>query len=287
MNRTLIIPGSRFPVPGSRFFWVLVLAACASKGGKTPRRDGGDAAITVPVAAIDAGPATPAGTVAPYLLAPLADAADVTVRVEWKDATAKQRTSQGRDPCGHARPEYARVHTLHGVADAVVWLDVANGKAPPALAPATVTLRDCALSPAVQVAGRADASLIVRGIDERRAAVSVAWAETLTVTQAETVVARAELVVVGDAVELAMKPWLAAITTDASSDPAYVVVPPHPYVAVTDETGAAVLGEVPPGTYPVHAWLRAGDGEAPRVVDGEVVVEPGVDAAVTLSLGAP
>jgi len=268
---------------------VLLLAACSSKGGApAARRDGGDAAITAPITRLDAGaPTTPAGAVAPYVLAPLDDAAELTVRVEWKEATAAQRTSPGRDPCGHARPPYATVHTLHGVAEAVVWLDVAAGKAPPALAPATVTLRDCAIGPAVQVASRADAAVIVRGLDERRAAVTIAWADALTVTALDTIVARAELVVVGDAIELALRPWVAAITTDASGDPAYVVVPPHPYVAVTDETGAAVLAEVPPGTYPVHAWLRGGDGEAARVVDGEVTVEPGVDAAVTLSLGAP
>jgi hypothetical protein len=220
--------------------------------------------------------------VAPYVLAPLDDAADVTVRVEWKQATAAQRTSPGRDPCGNARPEHARVHTLHGVADAIVWLDVGAGKAPPARAAATVSLRTCALAPAAQVASRADAPLIVRGLDERRAAVEVAWAER--VAPPETVIARAELVVVGASFEVALKPWLAMVTTDASSDPAYVVVPPHPYVAVTDDTGAAALAQVPPGTYAVHAWLRGGDGEAPRAVDGEVTVEPGVDAAVTLSL---
>lgn len=55
---------------------------------------------------------------------------------------------------------------------------------------------------------------------------------------------------------------------------AWVVVTDHPYVAVTDETGAFRMDEVPPGTYDVKLWHETlGEQQA------KVTVKPG-EAAV-------
>ncbi|MEE9201852.1 MAG: hypothetical protein V3U31_01495 [Dehalococcoidia bacterium] len=35
---------------------------------------------------------------------------------------------------------------------------------------------------------------------------------------------------------------------------AYIVVVPHPYFAVSDETGAFDIGDIPPGSYELRAW---------------------------------
>ncbi len=278
---------------------LLALVACAGKdqrAGGDPRRDGGDASAG-PVApgALDAAPVTPPGTVAPYLLA--AASADggvvgggaINVRVEWKDAPVAVRRSPGRDPCGAPRPPFAEVHTLHGVRDVVVWIDgIARGKAPPAEAPAQLSLRACRLVPAVQIAARADASLQLRSYDDRRVAATLAWVEA---PGAEPVtVAHAELPVVGHEIAAALRPWAVRVTSDASGADAaaWVIVPPHPYVALTDEAGAAVLADVPAGTYTVRGWLRPGTGQAAREASGEVTIAAGGTVDVTLSIaGAP
>ena len=280
---------------------VAAAGACGAKdsrGGDPPRRDGGDAAPAGeagPVArAPDAGaPASgpPAGAVEPYRLAAagsdggVAGGGTINVRVEWKDAPVAARRSPGRDPCGAPRPPQAAVHTLHGVRDVVVWLDgIERGKAPPpAATAAAVALRACRLEPAVQLAPRADAPLTVTNLDERRAAVELGWAEAPGGDV--TVVARTALPVVGHAISAPQRPWLTRVTADAAGDDAaWIVVPPHPYAAVTDEAGAAALADGPAGTYTARAWLRPGAGQPARAAQAEVTVTAGAAVDVVLSL---
>lgn len=268
-----------------------VVAACGAKDQRSGegRRDGGDAAIGVAPggdAGEPAAPVTPPGTLAPYLLAPTDDAGAVVVKVVWKDAPVEVRASPGRDRCKAPRDPYAAVHTLHGVGDVVVWLDgITSGKAPPAQVPVTIARRGCRLDPVVQIAPRVDADLQVGNFDETAAEVTVTWADALEVATPAVTVARFNLPVVGHSVAMPLgRPWLIAVTSDAGTDPAYLVVPPHPYVALTDDTGAARLSEVPPGTYPVRAWLRGLAGQPARLAEGTVTVEATVEAEVTLSL---
>ncbi|MCB9574874.1 MAG: carboxypeptidase regulatory-like domain-containing protein [Kofleriaceae bacterium] len=144
-------------------------------------------------------------------------------------------------------------------------------------------MRDCRLGPAVQVAPRADAELRLRDLDERPATVEVAWAARPG--DEPVVVARAALPVVGHEVAVPLRPWATRLTSDATGDDAaWVITPPTPYVAVTDDAGAAVLTDVPAGTYRVRAWLRPGAGQAAREAAGEVTIAAGADATLTLSL---
>ena len=69
----------------------------------------------------------------------------------------------------------------------------------------------------------------------------------------------------------------------------WVVVPPQPYVAMTDEEGKAHFDEVPAGRYTVVAWhpplLMPGEPtpQAP-VSRGEITVERAASATAVLSL---
>jgi hypothetical protein len=72
------------------------------------------------------------------------------------------------------------------------------------------------------------------------------------------------------------------VSSKAAADPAWVVVGA---AAITDETGAATIADVPPGSHTVTAWLHPGAGAAAKVVTGTVDVKPGAVADLTLSFG--
>jgi hypothetical protein len=203
----------------------------------------------------------------------------VKVKVEWKDAPAEMRASPGRDDCGEARPGYARVHTLHGVADVVVWIEGESGGG--ASEPATVTVRGCHLEPAVQIG---EGELRVTSLVEGRVAVEVATSDAIGEAEAKTPGARFELPVVGHTTAVPLTAPVTAVTTGVSEDAAYVVSPGVPHAAVTDETGAATLDGVSAGEHPVVAWLHGGAGQAARVVRGTVTVKVGEAVEVVLSL---
>jgi hypothetical protein len=244
---------------------VALLTACGSKKAQeTPAKDAAvvrkpDASVAAPVA-VDAGPG---GT--------------VKVKVEWKDAPAEVRASAGRDACGDERPGQARVHTLHGIADAVVWIE---GGASPERAPALVTLRRCHLEPRVQLGGE----LRVRSLVEERVKVEVKAADAID--GAPAALASFEIPLVGNTVTVPARPWLMHVTTDHSPDPAWVVVAPVEFAAVTDESGAARFDGVTEGDHAIVAWLPPS-----RMVRGTVTVKRGEVVEVTLSIapggGAP
>jgi hypothetical protein len=257
----------------------LLVAACGCKKQKAadapPPPADARIADAAPVEEDDAGPA-----------------GSLTIHVDWKDAPAEVRASKGRTPCDDPRPPFARVHTLHGVADAVVWIDApaAAATAPP---PALVTLRRCAFDPQVQLARDV---LRVRLLDDKAAIADVAWSDALADAKAKpTTIAHLALPVVGHTVEVPLgggptptdHPWLLTVTSDATKDPAYVVVAPHAWVAVTDETGAASFADVPPGEHRVHAWLRPLAGQSARVAEGTITVTTTAAADLHLSIAPP
>jgi hypothetical protein len=59
---------------------------------------------------------------------------------------------------------------------------------------------------------------------------------------------------------------------------AYIVVAEHPYYAITDESGAFRLRDVPPGTYTVEVWHQT-----LGKVQQQTAVEAGKTAALKLS----
>lgn len=274
----------------------LALAVVAGCGGKRPpsasgHRDAGDAGATLDSAAADAGTADAAiaraGTAADYHVIDLADDATGTlaVTVLWPTASAAMRRSPGRTACGTARPPRARIGTLHGVAGAVVFVDVREGKPAPPAADVRVTLRDCALSPPVVVAPGLGGRVELQSQDEQPHR-ATAHALGLDGAGPGTAVASVALPAMGHVVSLPLPAAdVVRLAADgADGDAAYVIAPPHPYVAITDDTGAVGFDRVPPGTHAVRAWLPPAADQPARAATGTATITAGGAATLTLTL---
>jgi hypothetical protein len=271
---------------------VIVTLAVGCRGRRTPTpvaaRDAGDAgAIAVVDGAVgeavgaDRAPG-PDGAVAlaevepGYRVIDTAGAAAVTVTVRWPAAPPGLRGAPGRTPCGGPRPPRVRLATLHGVADAVVVLEVGAGKPPPPAGPVRLTVRDCLVAPAVALAPGLGGAIEIQSADERAATVVAtdlgpAW--SAAAAPAPPPRARAHLPVLGHTVALAAAPGALRVALDGQpTDGAIAIAPPHPYVAITDDAGVARFAAVPPGTYPVAVWLPARAGDGDRRATGQVVV---------------
>jgi hypothetical protein len=271
---------------------VIVTLAVGCRGRRTPTpvaaRDAGDAgAIAVADGAVgeavgaDRAPG-PDGAVAlaevepGYRVIDTAGAAAVTVTVRWPAAPPGLRGAPGRTPCGGPRPPRVRLATLHGVADAVVVLEVGAGKPPPPAGPVRLTVRDCLVAPAVALAPGLGGAIEIQSADERAATVVAtdlgpAW--SAAAAPAPPPRARAHLPVLGHTVALAAAPGALRVALDGQpTDGAIAIAPPHPYVAITDDAGVARFAAVPPGTYPVAVWLPARAGDGDRRATGQVVV---------------
>ena len=252
-------------------------------GGHGDAGDAGPAAVAD--AAIDAAPR--AGTEAAYRVIAVDDTSGghLDVSVVWPTAGAAVRRSPGRTPCGTPRAPRARIATLHGVAGAVVIVDIAAGKAPPPAGDVRVTLRDCALVPAIVLAPGLGGALEVQSQDEAprhvtATALGPAWrAEPLRAP-----LAAANLPAMGHTVAVALDDAGAIELAADGADPAYAIAPPHPYVAITDDSGAAGFDHLPAGTYPVRAWLPPAAGQPAIAATGTATIAAGADAALTLTL---
>lgn len=273
--------------------------ACSGKPAARPRHDGGDAGsaprvdAAVAVAPAPSGP--PDGAGPGYQLAAVAgDGAVVgsgalAVTVTWPGAPPAVRASPGVDGCGRPRPPRAAVAALHGVAGVAVWLDgLTAGKAPPPARPVRLTARDCALTPAVAVVPRLGATLEVQSQDDSEHALAITelgapWATELPASVAVT---RARLPVWGHTVSLPLAgAGVRRVVDDRAADePAWVVVTAHPYAAVTDGDGAALLEQVPAGTHAVVAWLPPAAGQPPVLLRGTATVVAGEKAELTLQV---
>ncbi len=288
----------------------LMIAACGTKPTARPRHDGGDAGGAGPVAGGDAAvpgpvaptasttpttPSIPDGAAAPYRLARLGagdlvvDGGTIAVTVTWPDAPAAVRASPGVTACSTPRRPRATIGALHGVAGVVVVLDgVAAGKRPPAATPLRLTVRDCALEPAVAVLPRTGGSLEVQAQDDAGHAIAITDLGPALVGAAaagERMVTRARLPVWGHTVALPLPAaGVRRVQLDGAADAAHVVVTDQPYAAVTGEDGAAALEQVPAGTYAVVAWLPPAAGQPAITARGEVTVVAGDRVELTLRL---
>ena len=293
----------------------LMITACGTRPTVRPRHDGGDAGASGagPVGGGDAaapGPAAPAspvapsapiapttpdGAAAPYRLARLGagdlvvDGGTIAVTVTWPDAPAAVRASPGVTACSTPRRPRATIGALHGVAGVVVVLDgVAAGKRPPAATPLRLTVRDCALEPAVAVLPRTGGSLEVQAQDDAGHTIAITDLGPAlggAVAAGEPVVTRARLPVWGHTVALPLPAaGVRRVQLDDADDAAHVVVTDQPYAAVTGEDGAAALEQVPAGTYAVVAWLPPAAGQPAITARGEVTVVAGDRVELTLRL---
>ena len=156
-----------------------------------------------------------------------------------------------------------------GVGNAVVWLSgVASGPRDDAPRRARLTLDGCRLEPRVQRVALASTVLVngrdamlsrlkftVDGEAEPRATVLLSDVGQIVPTDASS--AKPGLVRVHDD----LHPWVRA----------YIVVAPHPFVAVTAADGHFRFDGVPPGRYTLHVWHeRLGTHEKKVRVDGGV-----------------
>lgn len=263
----------------------LALAGCRGQGrgngAPAAWRDAGDAGLVADATASTAtGGAGAAGPPGP---------ATVTIKVHWPDAPASARASPGYTPCHTPRPPRARVHTLHGVAGAMVVLE--GGPAGAAAAPPArdlrLTVRDCALEPVAALA-RPGAAVEVQSQDGAHVIVvehlGQPWQGGDGAPRAERL-ARAHLPVVGHTAAVTVDaPGAIRISADRA-DVAWVLVAPHAHAGISDEIGAVALGEVPPGRYRAIAWLPPAAGQPAVGGSAEVVVAGGgaVEAIVTLA----
>lgn len=209
-------------------------------------------------------------------------------------AGAAAMTSPGRNACG--APTRApvevfirdRTQTVTGLAHAVVEVEGIE-RAPAAAGPAVeVSIRDCRVRPVMARAGKVGGALALINDDERRHDVLV---EHLGDGSGRPEpIARVPLALVGQRVELAL-PRAGIVRISAAADErdhAYVFVPSHPFVAVTDSSGAARIEGIPPGRYQVKVWHPPLErGGKPLVARAQVAIEAGKSVEQIIALDAP
>lgn len=268
------------------------LVGCAASSGNAPRGDSGSGSGSAadarpPVVIVDAAPAPVAGARSGYRLAPTV--APLEVRVEWASAAPALRARPGVTPCGTPRPPRVAVHTLGGVAGALVIAEIDAGRALPAATPTTIAVTGCVAAPRLTVVPTLPATVELRSQDARRHAltireVALPMAAALGDLRFDAAVGELALPWAGAAVrrEVAAPAVLQVVLGDTPDDPAWVVATGTPYAGVTDETGAVQLGDAPAGTFPVTAWLPPAAGQAARVARGTVTVVAGAPASLTL-----
>jgi hypothetical protein len=280
----------------------VAIAACSGKQGREAGapRDGGDAAqARTEAGSSDGTPGGPAEGAHPdYRLAPLDGRGRVEgggsalVVVKWLDPPLRAVRSPGRNACGTpTRPPasfYVRDRQRHvnAVRNAVVSFEgVEAGRRPDASRPVELGIRACRLEPAVVRAPRIGAPLAVVSDDERRHEVVV---EHLGAGGSPPeLLARVPLPLVGQRYEVPLdRPGIVRATSRADErDHAYVVVPGHPYVAVTGDRGSARFDQVPAGRYEVTVWHPPLDpGGEPLAARAELVVEAGKTRQLEIEL---
>jgi hypothetical protein len=259
---------------------VLVLAACPGSS-KTPRVGDARTPTTDATGSTDAagsGSGSTSNKATGTLL----------VRVEWKRAPTAVRASPGRNACNAARRPRARVHTLWGVADAIV---IVEGQTASTAEPPVVTVADCMPSPPLSIAGAA--FRIYNGESRRHELVVGAPIALDDLAKAPSTIPddarRAALAWLGTEIDVAIDPSTAIgiATRDERADIAWVVSTPH-RAAVTDDAGEALFPDLPPGKHAIRAWFPPAAGQPGKLARGEATVTAGgATTKVTLDLVAP
>ncbi len=277
-------------------FWAALACAavaCAGRGAGSSAHpgegDGGDASELADTRRDAAVAGTPSGAEAPYALAPVdseghvAGAGRISVKVEWREPAAELLRSPGTNDCGEPIAPAVSVHTLHGVRDTVVSLrNVARGRAPNPSGTVELAVRGCRLRPLVSVAPRIGAELAVTNDDERPHAVDL----DLLGSGEPVPIARIRMPLVGQRFAVVLdRPGIVRARVAGRSAPAYVHVPAHPYVGLTNDKGTVEFAEVVPGTYTVIAWHRPlTEGGEPVTASAEVKVAAAEKSSVTIAL---
>lgn len=221
------------------------------------------------------------------------------VEVRWPEAGPALRAPAGRGPCGRPRRAPVVVHTLGGVADAVVELRAPAGVVVPAASGpdgaagesggdgeySGFTIGACGPAPRVIATRVQGEELEACNHDQARHLVRVAPVSE-NAGQGRAI----PLAMVGACSRLPVDTTgVFRVTTDADPDePAYAFVSGEARVQVTNARGMAVFRELPAGVYQVRVWYPP-LGPAPAVDHSpershEVTVRAGATAELRVDL---
>jgi hypothetical protein len=223
------------------------------------------------------------------------------VTVTFADAPPHVRRSPGRNACGAARAPRVRVHTMGGVAGAVVYLRGRGVETAPARTrerpPGLVAVRLCRVEPRVVVA-QPGHTLAVINDDERRLDLRIdrvaadparpgAGAAQAGAAQAGSPAPAATIAlpVVGSRADLRWSEPGVYRVAAADTEPGFVVVPEASRAGVTSALGQVRLASLPIGSYDVMVWHPPlNDDGAPVVEQAQVTIAPGETTHLTIPL---
>lgn len=260
---------------------MLALVACSSRGKGKAVEDAG----RTPGKPTDASAPSPSvAVVRDYRVDADAKTGDVKITIEWKDTPKAVRAPGPATKCGTPRTPAVAPTTLWGVPDVLVLVDVDHGKAfdPP---PVRIALEECSFSPRAVVAGSALA--LVSAMPEPTTISLQELARPLGGEPLATKPRTIQLPIAGHEAVAALAPNTVYAVAFGTDDIAAVISATHPYVGVTESSGATLLRGVPIGTHPVRAYLPARNGADARSIASTVTVTEGALAEVTLDLGQP
>ncbi len=236
----------------------------------------------------------------------------VEVAVEWLSPPAELLAAAGRNRCGAPRRPPLLVSSLGGVEGALVRLEgvpaqgvarADKGKSKSkgkgrdrdkdhrgkdkdeASNAAEIAVRHCQLEPRALRAPGPGGHLALTSFDERRHDITV---DAVPEGKGEAArLARVPLVLIGQRVELDLE-RAGLVRVSSAADPesvAWVVVPEHDYVAVSDERGRVRFDDVPAGHYQVSVWHPpVGSGKPPLTARAPIEVGAVNGTSATVSL---
>jgi hypothetical protein len=209
---------------------------------------------------------------------------DVQIRVEWPTMPLAARVSPGASACGTPLVAQVAPTTTWGIPDVVVFVDGApptpNVSASSAY-DARVAIDRCAVTPRIAIGSK----LSIASVADRPLEASLAkrFATNAPKIGLEAPVVPVALPIAGHEVTTALDDNAIYRIAPAGKDvgDGYVV---SAIAFITDATGVALIKDVPPGKHAVHVWLAPRGGQPARHAKGEVTVEIGDLAELTLTL---
>lgn len=258
----------------------LLVALAACSGSKPPHVE--DARRTHEAGSGSGSSATDAAPLAvdaaPLPTPPPRTTGDVQIRVEWPAMPLAARVSPGRSACGAPLAAQVAPTTTWGIPDVVVFVDAA----PAARAEDTRVVVDrCSVSPRIAVG--ATLAIASAATQPLRASLLRRYAATELGRELSAKRVPIALPIGGHEVttELVAASIYRVAPDGASVDDGWIV---SATAFVTDATGVALIKDVPPGTHAVRVWLPPRGGQPARSAAGEVRVETGDLAELTLIL---
>lgn len=256
--------------PAVRFLLAITLAGCSS--GKPKHVED---AHRPPEGS---GSAAPSADAAPVEPPPVKQTTgDVQIRVEWPAMPLAARVSPGASACKTPLAAQVAPTTTWGIPEVVVFVDGASAVA----ADVRVAVDRCAVTPRIAIGSHL---AIASAADQPlKATLTKKFAALDPKHGLKTQAVPIALPIVGH-----------EVTTDLDDNGIYRVAPEGKdvddgYIVgatafITDLTGVALIKDVPPGKHTVHVWLPPRGGQPAREAKGEVTVEVGDLAELTLTL---